>query len=169
MAFSRQANCLRTPWVCQVHNSDSFAHLKLSTPLFSSNSALFAKNMGVWEGVLWVCLTKGFFRRYPGVRPSRQRPQAFGTPSESFSPLACPPWRASFHARTDQIPSARPTRNATKHRANTDWLSDAPKYCQNAACAPGYAEENISVSMKISPPVLAGRTSSPSTSASPID
>jgi len=33
---------------------------------------------------------------------------------------------------TDHAASARPTRNATKHTANTEWLRLAPKYCQKA-------------------------------------
>ena len=30
-----------------------------------------------------------------------------------------------------------PIKNATKHNAKIEWLSEAPKYCQNGACAPG--------------------------------
>ena len=40
-------------------------------------------------------------------------------------------------ALTDQTESARPTKNATKQSANTEWLRLAPKYCQNGAPAPG--------------------------------
>ena len=40
-------------------------------------------------------------------------------------------------APTDHTSSARPMSNAIKHIAKTEWLSDAPKYCQIGALAPG--------------------------------
>src|SRR5713226_245169 len=38
---------------------------------------------------------------------------------------------------TAHTASDRPRRNARKHSANTEWLSEAPKYCQKGAWAPG--------------------------------
>ena len=41
------------------------------------------------------------------------------------------------NGRIDRTASDLPITNATKHKRNTEWLSDAPKYCQNAAPGPG--------------------------------
>src|SRR6266849_8688819 len=38
---------------------------------------------------------------------------------------------------TAHTASDRPRRNARKHSANTEWLSETPKYCQKGAWAPG--------------------------------
>ena len=86
---------------------------------------------------------------------------------------SAPEFRRNVHGRIErgQIASARsasPNMNAKKHIANTEWLSDAPKYCQNAASAPGESEENNIANINNSPKKLAVRVSKPRISPNPI-
>src|SRR6266404_4838771 len=91
--------------------------------------------------------------RLPSAPDENPHRPAYALPS-CFS-LLLPVAAYSSRPPTAQIESAFPIKNATKQIPNTEWSSEAPKYCHVGAPAPGKSEANNNVTINSNPNALA--------------